>query len=104
MFEVGIKRKTEAIWAKEQQNNYARPYIAQRVNTYLETSKCEVLPHLSNNPDVTDYEYYLFRLMRNGLADQHFSNYDGDKTYKKDQKSCMQLWTALNIELVTIVS
>ncbi|UYV73289.1 SURF4, partial [Cordylochernes scorpioides] len=41
--------------------------------------KWEVLSHPPYSPDIAPSDYYFFRSMQHGLADQHFSNYDEDK-------------------------
>lgn len=63
------------------QHDNARPHVAQPVKTYLETLKWEVLPHPPYSPDIAPSDYYLFRSMQHGLADQHFSNYGEVKNW-----------------------
>ena len=50
--------------------------VANPVKTYLETIKWDVLPHLSYSPDIAPSDYYLFRSMAHGLADQQFRSYE----------------------------
>ena len=57
------------------QHNNARPYVARRVETYLETLKWEVLPHPLYTADVALFDHHLFRSMAHGLAHQHFRFY-----------------------------
>ena len=52
------------------QHDNARPHVAKPVKTCLETLKWEDLPHPPNTPDIAPSDYYLFRLMAHGLADQ----------------------------------
>ena len=54
----------------------ARPYIAKPGKIYLETLKWEVLPHPTYFPDIAPSDYYLFRPMAHGLADQQFHSYE----------------------------
>ena len=54
------------------QHDNARPHVAKPVKTYLETLKWEVLPHPPYSPDIAPSNYYLFRLIAYGLADQQF--------------------------------
>ncbi|UYV82275.1 hypothetical protein LAZ67_21001540 [Cordylochernes scorpioides] len=58
-----------------------QPHAAAPVKMYLETLKWEVLPHPPYGPDIAPSDYYLFRSMQHGLADQHFSNYDEVKKW-----------------------
>ena len=58
------------------QHDNARPHVAKPVKTYLETLKWEVLPHPTYSPDITPSDYYLFRSMAHGLADQQFRLYE----------------------------
>ena len=58
------------------QHDNARPYVAKPVKTYLDTLKREVLPHPPYSPDITPSDYYLFRSMAHGLADQQFRSYE----------------------------
>ena len=56
-----------------------RPQYEQRhekVKTYLESLKWEVLPHSPYSPDIAPSEYYLFRSMAHGLAAQQFFSYE----------------------------
>ena len=55
-------------------------HVAKPVKTYLETLKWKVLPHPPYCPDIAPTDYYLFRSMAYGLADQQFrSNEDIEK-------------------------
>ena len=58
------------------QHDNARPHVAKPVKTYLETLKWEFLPHPSYSPDIAPSDYYLFRWMAHGLADQQFRSYE----------------------------
>ena len=58
------------------QHDNARPHVAKSVKTYLETLKWEVLSHPPYSPDIAPSEYYLFRSMAHGLADQQFDSYE----------------------------
>ena len=62
-FEPKSARKTATIRAKP-------------VKTYLETLKWEVLPYPPYTPDIAPSDYYLFRSMAHGLADQQFRSYE----------------------------
>ncbi|UYV76889.1 TMEM62 [Cordylochernes scorpioides] len=78
-FELSIARKTAAIRNRHDKfilQRDDRSHAATPVKTYLETLKWEVLPNPPYNPDIAPSDYYLFRSMQHGLADQHFSNYD----------------------------
>ena len=61
------------------QHDNARPHVAKVVKIYLETLKCEVLPHPPYSPDVAPSDYHLFR--SHGLADQHFRSYEEVKNW-----------------------
>ena len=63
------------------QHDNARPDIAKPVKTYLETLKGEVLPHPPYFPDIAPSDYYLFRSMSRGLADQQFRSYEDIKKW-----------------------
>jgi len=63
------------------QHDNARPHVAKVVKTYLETLKWEVLPHPPYSSDVAPSDYYLFRSMAHGLADQHFWSYEEIKNW-----------------------
>ena len=54
------------------QHDNARPHVAKAVKTYLETLKWEVLPYLPYSPDIVQSDYYLFRSITHGLAEQQF--------------------------------
>ena len=58
------------------QHDNARPHVAKPVKTYLETLKWEVPPHPPYSPDIAPSDYYLFRSMAHGLADQQFHSYE----------------------------
>ena len=58
------------------QHDNVRPHVAKPVKTYLETIKWEVLPHPPYSPDIAPSDYYLFRSMAHGLADQQFRSYE----------------------------
>ena len=58
------------------QHDNARPHVAKPVKTYLETLKGEVLLHPPHSPDIAPSDYYLFRSMAHGLADQQFRSYE----------------------------
>lgn len=59
----------------------ARPHVAQSVKTYLETLKWEVLPHPPYSPDIAPSDYYLFRSMAHGLAEQRFHSHEDTKKW-----------------------
>ncbi|UYV81906.1 hypothetical protein LAZ67_21000083 [Cordylochernes scorpioides] len=59
----------------------SRIFMARRLCCVFETLKWEVLPHPPYSPDIAPSDYYLFRSMQHGLADQHFSNYDEVKKW-----------------------
>lgn len=63
------------------QHDNARPHVAQVVKTYLETLKWDVLPHPPYSPDIAPSDYYLFRSMTHGLAEQHFRSYQEAKNW-----------------------
>ena len=52
-----------------------------------ETLKWEVLPHSPYSPDIAPSNYYLFRSMAHGLADQQFRSYE-------DIEKCLDSWIA----------
>ena len=58
------------------QHDNARPHVAKPVKTYLETLKWKVRPHPPYSPDIAPSDYYLFRSMAHGLADQQFRSYE----------------------------
>ena len=58
------------------QHDNAPPRVAKPVETYLETLKWKLLPHPPYSPDISLRDYYLFRLMAYGLADQQFRSYE----------------------------
>ena len=58
------------------QHDNARPHVAKPVKIYLETLKGQVLPRASYSPDIAPSDYYLFRSMAHGLADQQFCSYE----------------------------
>ena len=59
----------------------ARPHVAKPVKTYLETHQWVVLPHSPYSPDRTPSDFYLFRSMAYGLADQCFYSYEESKKW-----------------------
>ncbi|GBP16996.1 Mariner Mos1 transposase [Eumeta japonica] len=69
------------------QHDNARPHLGKVVKTYLETLKCEVLPHPPYSPDIAPSDYHLFRSIAHGLADQHFRSYEKLKNW-------IDLWIA----------
>ena len=69
------------------QHDNARPHDVKPVKTYLETLKWEVLPHSPYSLDIAPSDYYLFRSMAHGLADQQFRSY-------KDIEKCLNSWIA----------
>ena len=58
------------------QHDKAWSHFAKPVKTYLETLKWEVLSHPPHSPDIAPSDYYLFRSMAHGLADQQFRSYE----------------------------
>ena len=58
------------------QHDTARPHVAKPVQTYLDALKWEVPPHPPYSPDILPSDYYLFRSMAHGLADQQFRSYE----------------------------
>ena len=52
------------------QHENARPHVSKPGKNYLETPKWEVLSHPPYFPDIAPSDYYLFRSMAHGLADQ----------------------------------
>ena len=58
-----------------QQDN-ARSHGAKPVETYLEMLKWEVLPHPTYSLDIASSDYYMFRSMAHGLAEQQFRSYE----------------------------
>ena len=61
------------------QHDNARPHVAKPVKTYLETLKWDALPHPPYSPDIAPSDYYLFRSMAHGLADQQFRSYEDNE-------------------------
>ena len=74
------------------QHDNARPHVAKPVKIYLETLKWEVLPHPPYSPDITPSDYYFFRSMAHGLADQQFCSYE-------DIEKWLDSWIASKDEL-----
>jgi histone-lysine N-methyltransferase SETMAR len=66
------------------QHDNARPHVCKVVQTALKTIGWEVLSHPPYSPDLAPSDYYLFRSMSHGLADQHFSNYEEVKKWLDD--------------------
>ena len=58
------------------QHDNALAHVVKPVKTYLETLKLGVLPHPPYSPDIERSDYYLFRSMAHGLADQQFRSYE----------------------------
>ena len=54
----------------------AWPHVAKPIKTYLETLKWEVLPYPLYSLDIAQSDYYLFRSLAQGLADQQFRSYE----------------------------
>ena len=73
------------------QHDSARPHVAKSVKTYLETFKWEILPHPPYSPDIAPSDYYSFRSMAHGLADQQFRSYE-------DIDKWLDLWIASKYE------
>ena len=57
------------------QHDNVRPHVAKPLKTYLEMLKWEVLLHPLYSLDIVLSNYYLFRSMAHGLADQQFCSY-----------------------------
>ncbi|CAK9812396.1 Mariner Mos1 transposase [Anthophora quadrimaculata] len=92
LYRLQLMRLSRALKAKRPQYNErhdkvilqhdnARPHVASAVKTYLETLKWEVLPHPPYSPDIAPSDYYLFRSMTHGLAEQHFTSYEDTKKW-----------------------
>ena len=60
-----------------------------------ETLKWEVLPHPPYSPDIVLSDYYLFRSMPHGLANQQFHSYE-------DIEKWLDLWIASKDEHITV--
>ena len=73
------------------QHDSDRHHAAKPVKTYLETLKLEVLPHPPYSPDIAPSDYYLFRSIAHGLADQLFCSYE-------DIEKWLDSWIALKDE------
>ena len=58
------------------QHDNARPHVAKPLKTYLETFEWKVPPHLPYSLDIVPSDYYLFRSMAHGLADQQSRLYE----------------------------
>ncbi|GJQ79671.1 hypothetical protein Trydic_g5824 [Trypoxylus dichotomus] len=58
------------------QRDNARLYVAKPVKIYLETLKCEVLPHAPYSQDIAPSDYHLFPSTAHGLADQQLRSYE----------------------------
>ena len=69
------------------QYDNARPHVVKSVKIYLKTFKWEVLPHPLYSPDIAPSDYYLFRSMAHGLANQQFRSYE-------DIEKCLDSWIA----------
>ena len=73
------------------QHDSDRPHVAKPVKTYLETVKWEVLLHPPYSPDIAPSDYYLFRSIAFGVADQQFRSYE-------DIEKCLDSRIALKDE------
>ena len=69
------------------QHDNASPHVANPVKTYLETLKWEVLFHQPYSPDIAPSDYYLFRSMAHGLADQQWIALKDENFYRKSIRS-----------------
>ena len=56
------------------QHDSARPHVAEVVKETLQALNSDVLPHPPYSLDIAPSDYYLFRSMANGLAEQHFTS------------------------------
>ena len=63
------------------QHDNAQPHVAKPFKNYLETLKWEILPHPPYSPDIALSDYYFFRSMAHGLADQQFRSYEDIETW-----------------------
>ena len=73
------------------QHDNARPHVAKSVKTYLEMRKWEVLTYPPYSLDIASSDYYLFRSMAHGLADQQFRSYENIKNW-------LDSWIASKVE------
>ena len=87
-FSFFIRRKHEKVIL---QHDNARPRVAKPVKTYLETLGWEILPEPPYSPHIAPSDYYLFRSIAHGLADQHFRSYE-------DIEKWLDSWIAWEIE------
>ena len=69
------------------QHDNARPHVAKPVKTYLETLKWEVLPRQLYPPDIAPSDYYLFRSMAHGLADQQWIASKDENFYRNGNRA-----------------
>ena len=74
-----LEEKTAAIWAEIWQRDFATWYVAKQVKTFLETLQGESLPHLPYSSDIAQFDYLLFQLIIQSLAEQHFHSYGNAK-------------------------
>ena len=58
------------------QHDKDRPHVAIPIKTYLGTTKLRVLPHPPYCLHIAPSDYYLFRTMAHGLADEQFPLYE----------------------------
>lgn len=63
------------------QHDNARPHVARTVKETLEALNWDVLPHPPYSPDIAPSDYYLFRSMTHGLAEQRFTSYEDTKKW-----------------------
>ena len=63
------------------QHDNAQPHVVKVVKETLEALNWDVLPHPPDSPDIAPSDYYLFRSMAHGLAEQHFISYEEDKNW-----------------------
>ena len=54
----------------------APSHMSTMVQNYLETLKCEVLPHPAYLPDLALFDCHLFSSMGHALAERHFDSYE----------------------------
>ena len=90
-FERSTARKTATVRAAARKSDSAAwqrwPHVAKPVKTYLETLKWEVLLYPPYSSDIAPSDYYLFRSMAHGLADQQFHS-------SEDIEKWLDSWTA----------
>ena len=61
------------------QHDNARQHVASVVKTYLERRNWQGLPRPPYSADNAPSDYHFFRAMPHGLAEQHFTSYEGCK-------------------------